>query len=264
MSGDGESQATTSGTGVFFDGKTGARHPVAVTLGAASLTVEVASGRVLAEWPYDEIDELPAPASMLRLGRRGNAVLERLDIRDLPFAHAIDLRARHVDRTGALQRRQRVSVIGWTLAATASLVLVALFGVPAIAERLAPLLPPTFERRLGDAVDIQVRGMLDTRDAGAAFECGNVGGERAGRAALDKIVKRLEAAADLRLPLRTTVVRRPEANAMALPGGQIYVFQGLIAKADNADEVAGGGGGPRGAGGGVFKKQAPPPNECGC
>jgi predicted Zn-dependent protease len=39
--------------------------------------------------------------------------------------------------------------------------------------------------------------------------------------------------------LRTQVVRRDETNAMALPGGQIYVFRGLIAKADNPDEVAG-------------------------
>ena len=35
------------------------------------------------------------------------------------------------------------------------------------------------------------------------------------------------------------MVRRDEANAIALPGGQVYVFRGLIAKADNADEVAG-------------------------
>jgi Zn-dependent protease with chaperone function len=35
------------------------------------------------------------------------------------------------------------------------------------------------------------------------------------------------------------VVRRSEANAVALPGGRIYVFQGLVAKARNADELAG-------------------------
>ena len=35
------------------------------------------------------------------------------------------------------------------------------------------------------------------------------------------------------------MVRRPEANALALPGGQVFVFAGLIEKADSADEVAG-------------------------
>jgi len=52
-------------------------------------------------------------------------------------------------------------------------------------------------------------------------------------------VRRLEAAAALPFALRTEVVRRDEANAIALPGGQVYVFRGLIEKADNADEIAG-------------------------
>jgi Zn-dependent protease with chaperone function len=99
--------------------------------------------------------------------------------------------------------------------------------------------PLAVERRMGEAVNMQVRAQLDTRNAGAGFECGSGADETAGRAALDKVIKRLESAANLGLPLRATVVRRPEANALALPGGQIYVFQGLIDKADNPDEVAG-------------------------
>jgi Zn-dependent protease with chaperone function len=84
-----------------------------------------------------------------------------------------------------------------------------------------------------------VRRALDTHHAGAAFECGSAPSERAGRAALDRIVTRLAAAAALSVPLRTVVIRRDEANALALPGGEILVFRGLIAKAGNADEVAG-------------------------
>ena len=125
------------------------------------------------------------------------------------------------------------------MAATLSLLAVAYFGVPAIADRLAPLVPLAVERKLGDAVDVQVRGMLDRKNAGAAFECGHAAREKPGVAALDKMMKRLSEAAALRLPLRAVVLRRPEANAIALPGARIYVFQGLIAKADNADELAG-------------------------
>jgi predicted Zn-dependent protease len=120
-----------------------------------------------------------------------------------------------------------------------SLVLVAYFGVPAIAGRLTPLVPPALERRLGEAVDVQTRAMLDTRDLGAGFECGRAGSEALGRAALDRMVARLETAAGLAVPLRIAVVRRNEPNAIALPGGHIYVFRGLIAKADTPDEVAG-------------------------
>jgi Zn-dependent protease with chaperone function len=228
-----------SGAGVYFDGITSARHDAVVLLGDSALQIASADGRLLATWPYDEIEGLAAPETVLRIGRRGNPMLERLEISDAEFAASIDGRATYVDRTGTQQRRQRTSVIGWSVAATVSLMVVAYFGVPAIAGRLAPLLPALIDRKLGEAVDMQLRGILDTKSTGAAFECGSADAAKPGRAALDKIVHRLEAAAGLPSPLRSFVVRRPEANAMALPGGQVYVFRGLIEKADNADEVAG-------------------------
>jgi Zn-dependent protease with chaperone function len=229
----------TSGAGTYFDGRTSARHDVQVTLAAGGLQIAGGDGSLLAEWRYDELESRPAPENVLRLGRRGNSLLERLEIPDPQFAAAIDARAINVDHSGKRRRRQRISVIGWSIAATASLVVVAYFGVPVIAARLAPLLPAVVERKLGDAVAMQVRSILDKNHSGAAFECGSAAAEQAGRAAFDKIVRRLEAAAALPAPLRSFVVRRSEANAMALPGGQIYVFRGLIAKADSADEVAG-------------------------
>jgi predicted Zn-dependent protease len=228
-----------SGAGIYFDGVTSTRRDVVVELAPDGLRISGHDGHPWGRWPYDEIEELTAPDSILRLGRRGSATLERLEVRDPAFATAIDERAAYVDRTGGTRRRERMRVIAWSVGATVSLVLVAWFGVPAIAARVTPLLPVALELKLGDAVNMQVRGMLDTRNAGAAFECGIAAVEIPGRAALDKLVRRLEAAAALSLPLRTNVVRRDEANALALPGGQVYVFQGLIAKADNADEVAG-------------------------
>ena len=40
-------------------------------------------------------------------------------------------------------------------------------------------------------------------------------------------------------PLRPAVLRVRVPNAVALPGGRIYVFQGLIDKAESPDELAG-------------------------
>jgi hypothetical protein len=39
--------------------------------------------------------------------------------------------------------------------------------------------------------------------------------------------------------VQSGVLSSPIPNAFALPGGKIYVFDGLLAKADNADEIAG-------------------------
>ena len=115
----------------------------------------------------------------------------------------------------------------------------AIFGVPALANQIAPLVPLRVERMLGEAVDTQARKMLDKGPAGRPFECGAGPGEAPGRAALARLTARLEAAAALPIPLDIKVVRRSEANAIALPGGHIYVFEGLIDKSESADELAG-------------------------
>jgi Zn-dependent protease with chaperone function len=230
-------QAATTGPGVFFDGRISTRRAVNVTLGARTLRVDDTDGRLLAEWPYEEIEGLPAPDNVLRLGRHGDAVLARLEIFDTAFAAAVDARAANVDRSGGMQHRQRLAVVALSMGAVASLLLVAWFGVPALATRVSPLLPVAVERKLGAAVDMQVRSTLDTRHAGAAFECGT--GKAEARAALAHLTQRLETAAALPLPLTFTVVHRPEANALAIPGGQVYVFEGLIDAAGDADELAG-------------------------
>jgi len=228
----------TSGPGIFFDGLTSARHHVSVELEPATLLVRGAEGHLLTRWPYADLEHLSAPDGMLRLGRRGNALLARLEIRDSVLAAAIDELAATVDRTGTIERRSRTRVVAWSLAAVLSLILVGVFGVPAIADRLTPYVPAAVERKFGEAVDAQVRSTLDSGRSGGALVCGAAETEKEGRAALNRLVARLEAAAALSIPIELAVVRQPPANAFALPGGRVYVFEGLINKAQSADEVA--------------------------
>jgi Zn-dependent protease with chaperone function len=231
--------STVSGRGIFFDGLTTRRHDAVIELAPRALRVHGTDGGVLAEWPYDAIETLSSPDDVMRLGRAGNAVLARLEIKDPHLAAAIDERSMPVERTRRVERRLRTKVIFWSLAATASLILVAVVGVPLIATELTPLIPYGIERKLGAAVDAQARLSLDNHHAGAAFECGIAGKEQTGRAAFDKLIRQLETAAALPLPLAVMVVRRPEANAITLPGGHIYVFQGLVKEARTPDELAG-------------------------
>jgi Zn-dependent protease with chaperone function len=231
--------STVSGRGIFFDGLTTRRHDVVVELAPRTLRVQGTDGGVLVEWPYDQLETLSSPGDVLRLGQAGNAVLARLEIKDPHLAAAIDERSMLGERTRRIERRLRTKVIFWSLAATASLLLVAVVGVPLIATELTPLIPYAIERQLGAAVDAQARLSLDNHHAGAAFECGTSEKERTGRATFDKLMRQLETAAALPFPLRITVVRRPESNAITLPGGHIYVFQGLVNEARTPDELAG-------------------------
>lgn len=230
-----------SGAGIFFDGIVSTRHAVTIEAAPEMLRVRDAGGFALAEWPHNELQALPAPDDMLRLARVGSPVLARIETRDPVLMAEIERFAGTLDRMGLNERRSQQKVVGWTLAACVSLVLVAVFGVPALVERVAPLIPMSIEQRFGVAIDAQVRSMLDTtkRD-GKAFECGTADDtEKAGRAALDKLMGILEAGAELPISLKTAVVRRSEANAIALPGGHIYVFEGLVTQAKSPEELAG-------------------------
>lgn len=228
-----------SAPATYFDGKTSARHAVTVEFDPAALAVHASDGRVLARWPYQEFEHLASHDGVFRLGLAGGRDLARLEVRDPAFAAAIDELSAMVDRTGQTERRSRRKVVLWSIGAVTSLVLVGIFGVPAIATRLAPLIPFSVERKLGQAVDQQVRAMFGGKEKGKPFECGTLDDEVAGRVALERMVAKLEAAASLGMPLRVAVARSAEVNAIALPGGYIYIFRGLIAKSENVDEVAG-------------------------
>jgi beta-barrel assembly-enhancing protease len=87
---------------------------------------------------------------------------------------------------------------------------------------LAPLVPSTVEKQLGDAL---------VGDFGGRF-CDT----KAGKAALAKLTGSLD---DNPKDLQVEVANIPMLNAVAMPGGKVVLFQGLLDQAQSADEVAG-------------------------
>ena len=110
---------TTSGQGIFFDGTSTERHEVTIELAPQALSIRAADGSVIAEWSYDQLEHLSAPDHVLRLGQAGSTALARLEVRDADLATAIDHRSLPIDRSGQSDRRMRLKVIGWSVAATA-------------------------------------------------------------------------------------------------------------------------------------------------
>jgi hypothetical protein len=232
---------TTNGTGLFYDGVTSDRREVVVEIGSDAVEVRAGDGALLVRWRFADISPLATSAGVLRVGLAKADAAARLEIRDQALAAALLARTKPSDRTGLTDRRTRAKVVTLSFAAIATLVGGAIWGVPLLADRIAPHLPIALEMRLGAAVDAQVRQALGASTAGKPFECGAGDSPRAvaARAAFAKLVGALEAAAELPLPLRALVVRRADVNAITLPGGRIYVFDGLLAKANSVDEVAG-------------------------
>jgi Zn-dependent protease with chaperone function len=223
----------------YFDGVTSALHEVMVSCTQSGVQIRNPDDTLIAEWPYERLKHLNAPDHIFRIGLRKSDKLERLEIEDQDIAQAIDLACPDIDRTGTSARAERRRASIASLAAAAALLLVAFYGIPQIADRMAPVMPQGIENRLGNAADTQIRAIFDKGPKNRPFECGGAPVEARGKAAFDKLIARLEQGGNVRIPIRAVVVRRPEANAVTLPGGHVYVFEGLIDNARDVDEVAG-------------------------
>jgi len=96
------------------------------------------------------------------------------------------------------------------------------FGVIRAPDWLAPNIPFAWEKRMGDAM---------VGDLGGRF-CNGAGGQ----AALDALVRKIDRGQP---PVRVRVANIGMVNAVALPGGNIIVFRGLLQESKSGDEIAG-------------------------
>jgi Zn-dependent protease with chaperone function len=215
-----------SGSAVYFDGSSSRRHLVTLVFKDRLELDE--TGEPTVAWSYDDIRRADGPSGVLRLRCETALALARLEIRDTSVASELMSRCARLDEH-APGRHGVGAIIGWSLAAAASIVAVVVFGVPLAADRLTPLVPQALERRLGDAADGQVKAIFGDKMCNGA----------AGQQAFGKLMDRLRETAGLDNSVLASVLATPVANAFALPGGRIYLFSGLLAKAENPDEIAG-------------------------
>jgi predicted Zn-dependent protease len=206
----------------FFDGESAAAHEVTPELTGAALLLRGADGSTVATWPIRGIVAVSGPdagsAVTLALHREparvvidDAALLSALALAGVRLRH----RARHAWHWFAL--------IGAALATVAGAVLLL-----DLAPRLAaPLIPSTFEDRLGNLVEA-------TLTAGHRV-CKRADGQRA----LDSLVNKLRAAGGIDRAVRIEVVDDPMVNAFTLPGGRVIVMRGLINTASDGAELAG-------------------------
>lgn len=212
---------------VYHNGREGDARRVELSFGPALEIFE--NGVLLAAWGYADIRRLASPDGLLRLRSLGAAKAARLDIAD-PEARRQALthcRMLEGERNAHVRPSWRPFLL--TAAGAAGLIGMIWAGVPYLADRIAPLVPLSWEKKLGEMAD------TDVKEKYASDICE----APAGAAALEKLSKKLQAAAHLRLPATIVAVSSAVPNAFALPGGKVYLFSALLDKAQTQDEIAG-------------------------
>jgi hypothetical protein len=212
-----EQSAAAAVTGWHYDGRSATRHAVRVVPAADGFQLD---GQGIASGPHRWSDLIALGGT----GGRSAYGLKGVDgwrlVFDGPppgaFAVHLPLPARYgrwIDRIGFTRAAIAFAVVA---AGTVALVVSA-------PDWLAPMVPRSLENRLGDAM------------------AGNMGSQTCqtpgGRAALDRLGGKLGAhEAGVR---SIDVAKAPMVNAIAMPGGRIVIFDGLLAQARSSDEVAG-------------------------
>jgi Zn-dependent protease with chaperone function len=213
------------GEAIYFDGQSNKKRQVEIRFGGALEIVE--DGRIAVTWPYGDVRRVDSAPGVLRLMCITAPGLARLEIRDTALQQAVEAHCAALDV--ARSRSQTLKIVVYSAAALASFIGLLIYGIPLLADRLAAVIPMSFERRLGDAVDGQVRRIIS----------GKICDAPEGQAALKQMTGRLVQAMDIHASVDVEVLASGLSNAVTLPGGKIYVLDGLLQKTNEPDELAG-------------------------
>lgn len=229
-----EQYAKLEAEGRYFDGQDARPREVVLSFGARTLVISGYDDHAVSHWPL---------ASMRALGEPGDRTIqlvpdlasdERIVLSEAEMIAAIRAVCPHLfDRP--VNRRGVRRAAFWAAGALGSAVLILFVLVPALADQLAGYVPPARERALGDAVAQQMADFLAKDGENAPGICT----EPEGTWALATMTRRVAEGIPTPYPLRVSVFDHELVNAVALPGGRILLFRGLIDAAETPEEVAG-------------------------
>lgn len=216
----------SSDTAIFFDGRSSRRRTVCLAFKDQLEISEDGAAPIL--WAYADIRQVDGAQETLRAMCLSAPPLARIEIRNTQLAAEVASRCPRLGEN-RIDGRAVTKIVGWSLAAVISIVTLVMFAIPLAADRLVPIVPQGVERRLGDAAEVQIKTIFGNKTCNAA----------SGQKAFDKLLRSLREAAGLDTAVASEVLQTSVPNALALPGGKVILFSGLLAKAKSPDEIAG-------------------------
>jgi predicted Zn-dependent protease len=221
----------TDWSGTYLDGRTAVRQRATVRLMREGLEITTEAGGTRL-WPYRELRQTQGSyaGEEVRL-ELGGELPETLLIPDAAFLESLHEAAPHVGLRFHDPRR-RSARLRWTIVAAggvlAATVAIYRWGIPLMAALVTPYVPVAWEESVGQSAVAFL--------APPERRCG----DPALGAAMGAIVGRLMAAQPSSpYTMRVYVVNRPVVNALAVPGGRVVIFRGLLERAKTPEELAG-------------------------
>ncbi|KIM00091.1 hypothetical protein CCC_02879 [Paramagnetospirillum magnetotacticum MS-1] len=208
--------------GRFSDGRSAASRKVVVRVLPSGLEIRGEDGFLIAVWKTDDLladGEWPEKRGIrLRCASEPDA---RLAVED---AFVI----RETLPKPPLRRKSRHTGLVLACLLGAAVLVGLMVGLAPVSKLLAHLVPAGLERQWGQSIATGLEGQMKPCEG------------RDGLRVLDALAQRLaEPLPADRRGVRVHVLKSKDVNALALPGGEIILFSGLISKAEGPDELAG-------------------------
>ncbi len=223
---------------IYHDGVRAVGLRVSVSIDADELAIEGENGAALARWRVRDIRLLADAGGdgmvRLRCGLDGN---QRLTLADTSILVPLEARCVNLYRTSPGWRKTIRSTVLWATAAIVSLLLLFKVVIPELAAQLTAVVPQSWERRIGERLANQIVATLSRLESSSAAEVLCRGGSA--QRALDGLAERLTREVVPAPQVHLRVVDLEVPNALALPGGQILIFRGLLEFVEDGDELSG-------------------------
>lgn len=221
--------------GTYYDGKSANKYPIKLRLTRAQLELVFPEGRqVLWSYPTLRVSQTGStgPIRLERSSADKDVIPESVVIEDPEFLKAAHRVA--PDALGTIWNQPHKRSLRYLLIILACIILppfvfaVWVYGIPAMTDAVADRVPTEWEEKLGqDYYQTLFKESIKEPDPQV-------------QKALDEISKRLLASVpDQPYHFRVYIHPSKMVNAMALPGGTIILFQGLINKTETPEELAG-------------------------
>lgn len=220
----------------LFDGRTPRKQQVQVNLSSAGLTLHLPGGQMLS-WPFAAVRLSHAGGAIHRVHlehdvrERDEVRTETLVIDDVGFLDKVH----HIAPNALISPLQlpryaslrRLLLVFFLVLIPATVYIFWTWGVPALADRVAERVPVSWEEKLGDTI----LSALIKEKTSVPVEMQNI---------VDAITGRLlSTIPEQPYPIKVHIHPGSVVNAMALPGGHILIFQGMLNLTESPEELAG-------------------------
>jgi len=211
----------------FYDGKSAVRHEVAVHLRDTALDIVTPTGEVVEQWLYGEVvfaDQGSGGYRVAKVDSEARLVFKDVAAFEALRTHAPDLHTPH-------KRARRGMVMA--IAATVAILIGGYLATPVLTSAVVAMTPLSFEVKLGRNTANSIVELIGGNDGKGVCE------SSAGDLALAKIVEELARYTRPPVSYEVRVLDVKMVNAVALPGGYIFIFRGLLDAAKSQDELVG-------------------------